>query len=515
MQFAGFLLWIISRAHRVEGQIDYGIQKTMENTKKIQNDFTEGAIGKHLIKFSLPFLISNFIQACYSVADMLIVGRYCSTAALAGVNNGAQVCNILTMLISGLTIGGTILVGQYFGAKKEKDISETIGTLFSMMLIIGIVLTGRMIFLNEPIMRLLNVQEDALPYAKDYTAICLCGTLFIFGYNAVSAVQRGMGESKRPLLFVAIACVINIGLDLLFVKGWGIGPKGAALATITSQAISMILAVLYLKKRNFVFDFKLKSFKIKKDKALLLLRIGIPSSVQAVISNFSFLFLNGIVNAMETAASAAVGIVGRFNGFAVLPAIAMSQSISSISAQNIGAGDYKRAKQALWYGLLIAFALGLMVFAFAQLFAEPILNLFMTEESYNPAVVEYGKQYMSTFSIDYLFLPFSFCFNGLLNGAGHTTFTLFNNVFNSIVLRIPVASWLSKTALGISGVGLAAPSASLVGAIISFVYILSGRWMKNATGIRAPEEDKAATAGASAEEKESLSKEETISVEEG
>ena len=139
----------------------------------------------------------------------------------------------------------------------------------------------------------------------------------------------------------------------------------------------------------------------------------------------------------------------------------------------------------------------------------------MTEESYNPAVVEYGKQYMSTFSIDYLFLPFSFCFNGLLNGAGHTTFTLFNNVFNSIVLRIPVASWLSKTALGISGVGLAAPSASLVGAIISFVYILSGRWMKNATGIRAPEEDKAATAGSSAEEKDSLSKEETISVEEG
>ena len=457
----------------------------MSQPRKIQKDFTTGPIGRHLIGFCLPFLLSNFIQACYSVADMLIVGNFCSPEALSGVTNGAQICNIVVMMISGLTVGGTILVGQYFGAHKEKDVSETIGTMFSLMAIIGVALTALMLLLSNWVMDVINVPPEAREHARAYMDICLLGTLFIFGYNAISAVQRGMGESRRPLYFVTVACVLNVGLDLLLVGSAHMGPAGAALATITAQAVSMILASVYLKRRNFIFDFKLRSFRIHKDKVRLLMQLGIPSSIQSTISNLSFLILTTVVNGFGVQASAAVGIVGRFNSFAILPAIAMSSSVSSMSAQNIGAGLYDRAMKALRYGVMIALGLGVIVFTIAQTCSDQIILLFLNE--YDQQVVDYGRIYMRTFSIDYLLVPFAFCFNGLLNGAGYTTFTLINNVATSIVLRMPVAVFLSKTALQLGGVGLAAPSASVVSAIWSGLYILSGRWKKSVTGIHRSE----------------------------
>ena len=448
---------------------------------KIQRDFTHGSIGRHLIQFCLPFLLSNFIQACYSVADMLIVGNFCPTEVLSGVTNGAQITNLVINMVAGLTVGGTVLVGQYFGAKKEKDVSETIGTMFSLMMIIGVVISVIMILLTDWVLQILNVPLEARAAAKDYTNICLLGTVFTFGYNAISAVQRGMGESKRPLYFVAIAAVVNVFLDLWFVAGLHMGAAGAAWATITSQAISMLLAAMYLKKKNFIFDFRLKSFRIRMDKVRLLLKLGIPSSIQSVISSFSFMLMTSIVNGFGVEASAAVGIVGRFNTFAILPAVAMSSSVSSMAAQNIGAGLYDRAKKSMEYGIGIALALGVVVFAIAQIFCDQIMMLFMQEANEN--VLSYGRQYMRAFSFDYLFVPFAFCFNGLLNGAGYTTFTLVNNVFSAIAFRMPVAYFLSKTSLMLAGVGAAAPAASVAGGLVSFIFISSGKWMRNITGI--------------------------------
>ncbi len=449
---------------------------------KIQRDFTTGSIGRHLIQFCLPFLLSNFIQACYSVADMLIVGNFADTNALAGVTNGAQITNLVINMVSGLTVGGTVLVAQYFGAKKEQDVSETIGTTFSLMAIMGVVLTVVMIACTDLVMSLLRVPMEARAAAKDYTNICLLGTVFTFGYNAISAVQRGMGESKRPMYFVGVAAIINVGLDFWLVAGLKMGAAGAAWATITAQAISMLLAALYLKSRNFVFDFKLKSFAIKPDKVHLLMKLGIPSSVQAIVSSLSFLLMTGIVNGFGVEASAAVGIVGRFNSFAILPAVAMSSAVSSMAAQNIGAELYDRAKKSMEYGIAIAFALGLVVFAIAQLFSDQIMLMFMNE--YDQLVLDYGRQYMRAFSFDYLLVPFAFCFNGLLNGAGFTTFTLINNVFSAVIFRMPVALWLSQTAMQLSGVGAAAPAASVAGGLVSLVYILRGGWRRNVTGIR-------------------------------
>ena len=449
---------------------------------KIQRDFTHGSIGKHLIQFCLPFLLSNFIQACYSVADMLIVGNFCPTEVLSGVTNGAQITNLVINMVAGLTVGGTVLVGQYFGAKKEKDVSETIGTMFSLMMIVGVVISVVMILLTDWVLHVLNVPMEARPAAKEYTNICLLGTVFTFGYNAISAVQRGMGESKRPLYFVAIAAVINVVLDLWLVAGLNMGAAGAAWATITAQAISMLLAAIYLKKKNFIFDFKPASFRIRMDKVRLLLKLGIPSSIQSVISSFSFMLMTSIVNGFGVEASAAVGIVGRFNSFAILPAVAMSSSVSSMAAQNIGAGMHDRAKKSMRYGIGIALAMGVVVFSIAQLFCDEIMMLFMQEA--NETVLTYGRQYMRAFSFDYLLVPFAFCFNGLLNGAGYTTFTLANNVFSAIAFRMPVALLLSKTSMQLAGVGAAAPAASVAGGLVSFVYIMSGRWMRNVTGIR-------------------------------
>lgn len=455
---------------------------------KIQRDFTTGSIGRHLIQFCLPFLLSNFIQACYSVADMLIVGNFADTNALAGVTNGAQITNLVINMVSGLTVGGTVLVAQYFGAKKEKDVSETIGTTFSLMMIVGVVLTVVMISCTDLIMTLLRVPVEAQPAAKDYTNICLMGTVFTFGYNAISAVQRGMGESKRPMYFVAVAAIINVGLDFWFVAGLQMGAAGAAWATIIAQAISMLLAAAYLRSRNFVFDFKLSSFAIKRDKVHLLMKLGIPSSVQSIVSSLSFLLMTGIVNGFGVEASAAVGIVGRFNSFAILPAVAMSSAVSSMAAQNIGAELYDRAKKSMQYGIAIAFALGVVVFSIAQLFSDQILLMFMNE--YDQLVLDFGRQYMRAFSFDYLLVPFAFCFNGLLNGAGFTTFTLINNVFSAVIFRMPVALWLSQTDLQLAGVGAAAPAASVAGGLVSLVYILRGGWKRNITGIRREYEER-------------------------
>lgn len=446
---------------------------------KLQQDFTQGNIAEHLVKFSLPFLLSNLLQALYSVADMLIVGMFCSTEALAGVNMGGQVTNLVVMLVSGLTVGGTVLVAQYFGAHKEQDVKETIGTLFSLLALLGVALSLIMLYFSEPVLRLLQTPEEAVEPAKEYLNICLLGTIFVFGYNAISSIQRGLGDSRRPLYFVAVACVINVGLDLLLVGPFEMGPAGAAWATIAAQGISMILAAVFLAKNKFIFDFKLKSFAIKKDKMRLLFQLGLPNSIQSVTSNLSFLLMTALVNGFGLAATAAAGVASKFNSFAILPALAMSASVSSIAAQNIGADQFDRARQSLGMGVKIAMVLSIIVFALVQLFPQAILSLF----SNDPEVIACGVSYLRAFSFDYLVVPTVFCINGLVNGSGHTTFSLINGMLSSIILRMPVAYLLSMTPLGLTGIGLAAPMASLGSLALGMWFYKSGRWLKNTTGI--------------------------------
>lgn len=446
----------------------------------LRKDFTEGNITNALIMFAVPFLAANLLQALYGVADVWFVSRYCGAESVSGVNIGSQITHLLTMAVSGLTVGGTILVAQFFAARKEKDVSETIGTMFSMLFILAVILSVFTIVFADPILRLLNTPAEAMSEARSYMNICMLGMVFVFGYNAISAVQRGMGDSKRPLVFVAIACTVNIIVDWLFVGMMKMGAAGAAWATILAQAISFICAAVYLGKNGFVFDFRLRSFRIHADKVRLLIKLGVPSSLQSIIVNTSFLLMNAIVNGFGVSASAAVGLCGKFNSFAILPSVAMQQSVSAVAAQNITAKLYGRANKTLGAGLVVSLIFGVSAFILSQFFPEQILHIFTD----NSAVVSFGVVYLMAFSFDYLVVPFQFCLAGLLNGSGNTQISMIGSMLSSIVVRMPVAILLSRTSLELAGVGYAAPAATAIGAAVLFVFYLTGRWKQNRTGIQ-------------------------------
>ena len=458
---------------------------------KLQRDFTRGPIARGMVAFSMPFLLSNILQALYGAVDMWVVGNFSHpdeamrTAILSGVNIGSQITHMVAMMVSGLTVSGTVMVGQYIGARKKQDASETVGTMFTLMALVGAVLMTVMLIFSGPLLHLLDTPPEAFEHAQKYLNICLAGTLFIFGYNAISSIQRGLGDSIRPLIFVGVACLVNVVLDLWLVKGLGMGASGAALATVIAQAISLLLAAWYLARSRFIFDFKLRSFRLHKEKVKMIVKLGIPSSVQSIIVNISFLVMTALVNGIGGAvASAAVGVAGKFNSFAILPAVAMSSSVSAFAAQNIGAGLYDRAKKSLGVGILIAMSISVLVFLSVQLFPAQIIAFFIQHDE----TIKSGVEYMRTFSFDYLLVPIQFCLNGLIMGAGHTRFTLLSSALSSLLLRIPVAIALgSLLGWGLTGVGLAGPAATLAGVALGLWFVFSGRWMKDQTGIHREE----------------------------
>jgi putative MATE family efflux protein len=442
----------------------------------IEKNLTEGSVAKQLILFALPFMLSNLIQTLYNVTDMLIVGIYSGTVGISGVNIGGQVTFILTNIIIGLAVGGTVVIGQYLGAGDRKGMRETISTLLTFLLVAGIAFTVIMLILSDKVLNLLQTPKESYQQARNYLDVTLMGTIFIFGYNAFAAILRGLGDSKRPLIFVTIACLTNIFLDLLFVGVYGMEARGAAIATVISQAFSMILCIIYLKRSDFEFDFKLSSFKFYKERFAMLMKIGIPISIQNVIVNFSFLVLTTIANSMGVNASAAVGIVGKYNGFAILPAIAVGSSVSAMVAQNMGAGETERAKKTFYTGFTLAFSVTFVAFIFTQMFPEKILSLFDN----NPETIAVGVEYIRTFSFDYLIVPATFCLNGLVTGSGHTVISSICGILSSIGFRVPIAILFGVVLQkGLWGLGLAAPVASFASGLILFIFFVSGKWKKN------------------------------------
>jgi putative MATE family efflux protein len=458
------------------------IQYSGENMGKLslEKNLTEGNVAKQLIRFALPFMLSNLIQTLYNVADMLIVGNFTGSVGISGVNIGGQVTFIITNIVVGLSVGGTVVIAQFLGSGDRKAMNESIKTLITFLLFTAVVITVAMMLLSDMILMLIQTPEESYGQARDYLNITLMGTIFIFGYNAFSAILRGLGDSKRPLIFVSIACIINVVLDLLFVAVFDMAAKGAAIATVISQAISMICCIIYLKRSDFEFDFKLSSFRFYKERFYMLLRVGIPVSIQNVVVNLSFLVLTTIANGMGVSASAATGIVGKYNGFAILPAIAVGSSVSAMVAQNMGAGRPDRAKKTFHVGFTLAFSVSLVVFIITRLFPEQILRLFGDD----PDMISAGVEYMSTFTFDYLIVPATFCLNGLITGSGHTMVSSFAGIMSSLGFRIPLAILfgiiLKK---GMWGLGLAAPLATLGTTLIVSVYYLSGKW-KTSTVIK-------------------------------
>lgn len=407
------------------------------------------------------------------MADLLIVSYFSGETSVSGVNNGGQLTFLATAMAIGLSVGGTILIGQYFGAKRIEDVKKTVSTMMTSLVIASVVMTAFFLLLGSVLLRLMRVPEESFSEALAYLNICMCGLPFIFMYNAISGVLRGMGDSRRPLYFVFGACVVNVGLDLLLVSVFGMGATGAAVATIISQAGSVVVSAIYLARSGFMFDFKPQSFVIHRDKLKLILKLGIPACLQQVAVSFSFLLMTSLVNDFGVSVSAAAGLAGRFNGFAIMPAQAVSNSVSMMCAQNLGAGNHKRAFNTMRIGIVISLIVGIIVFTAAQVFPRQIMGIL----SKSPAVIDAGVIYMRAFSWDYIIVPFVFCFFGLINGAGHSHITMINTFISSIGLRAPAALLLSRTfGLGLRGVGYAAPVASAGALIFLFCYILTGRW---------------------------------------
>ncbi|MDR1003363.1 MAG: MATE family efflux transporter [Oscillospiraceae bacterium] len=449
----------------------------MAKQKEIGMLLTKGNVTKQLIIFSIPFLLSNIVQSLYNAADMYMVGQFASTASVSGVTIGGQIHMLIVQTVMGLCVGGTIMIAQYKGAEKGKDVNETISTLLTLLGIASLIVTAVVLALNVPILKLIKTPEESFSEAQYYFNICILGTPFVFGYNAISGILRGMGDSKRPLVFVSISCLLNVGLDLLLVKYFAMGAAGAAIATIVSQAVSLILSWIYLRRSNFSFDMRLRSFKMHKDKVFRIFKLGTPSAIQSLIVNSSFVIMSALVNFYYGVdASAGVGISGRINSFAILPALAIGMSVSAMVAQNYGAWQLARAKKTMWVGIGISFAFCAVMFTLFQTIPDKLIG-FISDES--PKVVEYGVEYMKACSYDLLVVPFVFCATNFVNGIGKTTLSMISNMLSAVILRVPIAILFSQyMGMGLEGIGYGVPLATVGTSIILMVYIMSGVWHK-------------------------------------
>lgn len=441
----------------------------------LNRSLVEGDVKKSLLRFTLPFLAATLLQFTYGAADLIIVGQFDPTGAgIAAVTTGSQLMQTATSLLMGLAAGGTVLIGQYWGAKQKEDVSKTIGTMFTFFAILAVVMTAVVTLGANFLTALMRVPDEAVVGAQQYIFICGCGVIFITGYNMVSGILRGLGDSKHPMMFVAIACVANIIGDLVLVGPLGMGPAGAAIATVGAQALSLLLSVFVLRQKDFPFDFALRSFRIAKDKLSRLVKIGTPVAVQNILVSVSFLIITGVVNSMNlSAASAAMGTASRVIDFCMMGPIAFYSAISAMTAQNIGAGNEERAKKTLEYGMLFSLIFGVVMFLLVVLFPRQAIGIV----NRSPDVLDMGVLCLYGFSADCILVAFIFSFNGFFGGCGRTGFTMVNNLIATFLVRIPftliVASFPNPSLFLI---GLASPVASLLQVFIQLIYYRLGRW---------------------------------------
>ncbi|MEY8337912.1 MATE family efflux transporter [Lachnospiraceae bacterium 62-35] len=436
---------------------------------ELENRLTEGNVLRRLLTFSIPFLIANIIQALYGAVDLMVIGRFCSPESVAAVSTGTQVTQIITSMVTGLTLGGTIMVGKYTGMGDEEQTKKTVGTTLTIFAITAGILTILMLLFTDPILNALKTPQKAFALAKQYVMVCSYGIFFTCGYNGISAILRGYGDSKRPMIFVAIACVLNIIGDIVLVKYARMGVAGVALATISAQAVSMLSAILYLNKKKFIFTFQLKNFRIDRERARELASVGIPISLQECMVRLSFLYLTSVTNRLGVHAAAAVGIASKYDVFAMLPATSIASALAAITAQNYGAGKPRRARISLAAGMGFAVLASSFFWLWAQISPETMIGIFTKDRE----IIQAGIPFFRSCSYDYLAVSFVFCLNGYLNGCSRTIFTMVSVCFGALVLRMPFI-YLTFTHCpdNLLIIGAIAPAVSGLMAVYTFFYVI-------------------------------------------
>ncbi len=445
--------------------------------KSASLDLTTGSIPRLLVRFSIPFLIANLLQSVYSLVDMVIVGQLMGSIGLAGVSTASTVTSLFTTIGTGLSMGGQIILAQFQGAGDKQGQKETIGTMFTSMLIMSVVIPVVCFLAGHPLLALMNTPEEAYTETWNYFIVCACGTIFIFGYNAVCAVLRGMGDSTRPMIFVGIASVVNIVLDILFVGPLNWGAGGAAAATALSQGVSFACSLVYLlnRKEGFVFDFKPASFRIIGKRLKMILKVGVPLALQFSVLMISMMFVMSIVNGFGVTAAAAYGVGGKISGFATIPVYAFSSAASTMVGQNIGAGNIDRAKSTIHWTVGMLLVIEGIIFLLTQLFPGPMVRLFNND----PGVVEIGIQYLRIMAFTYIAHCLLDGFGAVANGVGYSMLALISVAFDGVVLRVGL-SYLFAIVLdmGITGVFIGGAIAPFGAGAICAIYFFSGRWKK-------------------------------------
>lgn len=449
--------------------------------KKRTLDLTSDPIFQALVQFSVPVLATLLLQALYGGVDLLVVGQFASTADVSGVATGSMLLQTVNMVVTGLAMGITVLVGEKIGQKEPEEAGRVIGAGICLFAVISLGMTVLLAVGADSLAGLMQAPSEALAQTAVYIRICGVGIVFIIGYNLLGAIFRGMGDSRTPLVTVSIACVINIAGDLLLVKGFGLGAAGAALATVGAQAISVLLSLLliWLSPRPFHFTCTMLRFDCKKIGREL--QIGIPVALQELLVGTSFLVIQAIVNALGVTASAGVGVAEKVCVFIMLVPSAYAQSMSAFTAQNRGAGKLERARKALIYGifssLIIGAFMGVVTFFHGDLLASAFAR--------DPAVIQAAHSYLKAYAIDCFLTPFLFCFVGYFNGCEKTLFVMLQGLAGAFCVRIPVAYWMSiQPGATLFSIGLGTPFSSLVQNILCIAMFA---WMQQRTGFQGNE----------------------------
>lgn len=433
-----------------------------------RSDFTQGSILGKLVPFMLPILGALILQAAYGAVDLLVVGRFGTTSGLSSVSTGSQVLNLVTFVITQSAMGITVLIARYIGEKKQQQIGALIGGSIVVFAMISAVLFVVMICFSRPIAVLMQAPAEAVSLTSMYVKICGGGMFFIVAYNLLAAIFRGLGDSKSPLIFVAVACVVNIAGDLVLVAGFHLDAAGAAIATVLAQAVSVVLALLLLFKRKLPFTIKKNDFKINEH-CKRALKTGLPLALQECLTQISFLALCAFVNKLGLEASSGYGVACKLVNFAMLIPSALMQSMASFVSQNVGAGNEKRARKALFTGIGVGLTIGLIVFVFIMFNGDLLTGIFTTDE----AVIQKGYDYLRGFALETMVTAILFSMIGYFNGHDKTVWVMIQGLIQTLLVRLPLAYYMSiQPDASLTKIGFAAPVATMFGIVLNMIFYI-------------------------------------------
>ncbi len=438
----------------------------------MKQNLTTGSVPKTVLVFALPYLLSYFLQTLYGMADLFITGQFYGVDSITAVANGSQVMHMITVILVGLAMGATVIIGRAVGGNRMDDAGKAVGNTVTLFMVLAAALMAVLLCLARPIVILIGTPEEAVAETVQYLVICFLGIPFITAYNIISAIFRGMGDSKSPMYFIAIACAANIGLDYLFLGAWKMGAAGAALGTTLSQTISVVISLAVILRKNTGLSLKHSDFRPDRMMMGQILKIGFPVAVQDGCIQIAFLLITVIANHRGLNDAAAVGIVEKIISALFIVPSSMLATVSALSAQNIGAGKHKRASQTLRYATILTTAYGIVITILMKLAVQPVMQLFTPDA----AVVALGCQYMRGYIIDTIFAGIHFSFSGYFAAYGKSYIGFLHNMAAIVLLRVP-GSYLASRMFPetLFPMGLAAPAGSLLSVVICLGAFF---WMK-------------------------------------